>query len=284
MGDFVYDGIHSITFQITRKDVDGNTIKQADGYAELVSEYKTWDTWKMAPKSRPYVTGPQVKTAYVDVPGADGSLDYTEALSGKSNFANRTGQWDFILDNDQNNYPKWHERYTDILQSLHGKYFDRIILDDDPDFYWSGRVSVKGDFSPRDYNMITIEYNLDPYKRLVLSDDINWWKWNNLWTTIITFGPFQVNGTKARNFINSGSSDIEANLNCSVPMRMYPYDGTEYTRYTMFALSYYSDDGTYEHIDLNAGDNPIILKPGDNHFMFYGFGNVTLEHERGKFL
>ena len=167
---------------------------------------------------------------------------------------------------------------------MHGQYFDRIILDDDPDYYWQGRISIQGNYSPKDYNMITMDYNLDPYKRLVLSNEVNWWRWNSLFTNNITFGPFQVNGTKARNFVNSSPNKITAQLNCSVAMRMYPYDGKERVMFSMYSLNYYKDNGLYPYVDLYPGYNEIVLEPGDNHYMFYGFGNVSLEYERGKFL
>lgn len=281
MGDFIYDGVHSITFQNVVFDSEGHVVKNADGTIKLKNQYKTWMHWHMAPKSRPYVESPAVKTAYVDVPGADGSLDYTEALSGKSNYTNRTGQWEFILDNG---YTEWFDTYTDILEKLHGKYFDRIILDDDPRFYYTGRVSVKGNFSPKDYNMITMEYNLDPYKRLVDSEEVIWWKWKELFGNTMEFGPFQVNGVKARNFINAKSDEIVAQLKLTSAMNLYPYDGSEYMQSKMFSKDFTRNPDSWDCRRLASGYNEIVLQPGDNYYFFEGYGNVSLEYERGAFL
>ena len=272
MGDFIYDGSHSITFQV---------VEDENGDISVVNEYKTWEDWRMAPKSRPFVASPQVKTSYVDVPGADGSLDYTDALSGRSNYANRTGSWEFIIDSG---FMNWYEEYTDILKKLHGQYFDRIILDDDPEYFWRGRLSVQGNFSPKDYNMITIEYNLDPYKRPIDSKAVNWWKWNSLFGITITYGPFQVNGSKARNFLNDGQTDIIANINLTYPMDIFPYDGTTETEVTMFSKSYYKNLEDWNGRHLDAGDNEFIINPGNNYYMFYGTGGVKVEYERGKTL
>lgn len=276
MGDFVYNGSHAITFLIGESS-------EEEGAVEFVEKnrYNTWKDWHMAPKSRPYVAAPTVKTAYVDVPGADGSLDYTDALAGKARYANRTGSWEFIIDNG---YIDWFDVYTDILQKLHGKYFDRIILDDDPTVYWKGRLSVKGDFSPRDYNMVTIDYNLDPYKRLVNSKEVNWWKWNSLFGNLITYGPFQVNGTKARNFVNDGSTDIVANMNLTFAMDIFPYDGSKSMQNKMFSESFHHNPDVWGGIHMEAGDNEFIIKPGDNYYLFYGTGSVNVEYERGKML
>ena len=137
MGDFNYSlnengkGEHSIT----------------------INGMNTWETWRMAPKSRPFVSAPQVKTEYVDVPGADGSLDYTEVLTGKPRYANRTGQWDFII---ENGFRNWYDLYSDILMKLHGKYFDEIVLEDEPLYKWKGRLSVTGQFGNKDLTTVRI--------------------------------------------------------------------------------------------------------------------------------
>ena len=124
MGDFHY----------TMLDRDDGT--KVGAHSITINGMNTWDIWHMAPKSRPFVSPPQVKTEYVDVPGADGSLDYTEVLTGRPRYANRTGQWDFIVDNG---YRNWSDLYSDILMKLHGKYFDNIVLEDDPYYKWKGR-------------------------------------------------------------------------------------------------------------------------------------------------
>ena len=43
----------------------------------------TWDDWHLIPKSRPLVNPPSVKTNVVDIPGGDGALDLSTALSGR---------------------------------------------------------------------------------------------------------------------------------------------------------------------------------------------------------
>ena len=272
MGDFVYNGDHAITFQI---------FEEKDGESSLKSQYNTWTTWHMAPKSRPYVESPKVKEAYVDVPAADGSLDYTDVLTGKAVYANRTGSWEFIIDNG---YSEWYELYSDILLKLHGKKIDRIILDDDPKYFWRGRLSVKGNFSPKDYNMVTIEYNLEPYKIDIDIDEVRWWKWRELFSNNIVFGPFTVNGVKARNIYNETGEEVEANINVTYAMTAFPYDGTETTQYRMFGSSFEHNKDNYEHYDLKTGDNKMTLLPGDNFFFFVGAGNVMVEYDRGKIL
>lgn len=268
MGDFNYvmnpktgNGMHSLTF--VRKD--GKT-------------FNTWDTWHMAPKSRPFVAAPQVKTEYVDVPGADGSLDYTEVLTGRPRYANRTGQWDFIIDNG---YVNWYDLYSDILAKLHGKYFDEIVLEDDPYYKWKGRLSVTGQFGNKDYSSVSIQYNLDPYKRPVDSVDMPNWKWRELFGNTIYYGSFTVNGVKTHNMINSTEGVEAATVNCTAAIKVYKCaDETELNE--MLKTNF--DERQFTPIWLASGDNVMNLAIGNNILCFVGNGIVKFSYERGKML
>lgn len=137
------------------------------------SQLNTWDDWHLIPSSRPLVNPPQVKTSYLDIPGADGSLDLTEVLTGRPRYGNRTGSWEFYVDNG---YGEWHEKYSSIMHYLHGQPFC-AWLEDDPDFYYKGRFSVNSWASNPSYSTIVINYVVDPYKlfRLGYGDD---WLWD----------------------------------------------------------------------------------------------------------
>lgn len=270
MGDFVYSGTHAISFVLRNEwDTEDETV------------YNTWSTWHMAPKSRPYVEAPKVKEEYVDVPAADGSLDYTDILTGRPKYANRTGSWEFIIDNG---YSEWYEVYSDILMKLHGKKFDRIILNDDTEFYWRGRLSVTGNFSPKDYNMVNISYNLEPYKYLINTTAPRWWKWGELFNNLLIYGPFTLNGVKARNLYNDTGDVVDANVNTTFAVTIFPYDGSEKMQYDMISESFEFHPDIWEHYELYPGDNTVRLQPGNNFFFFVGNASVTVTYNRGGFL
>lgn len=272
MGDFRYS--------MMKRD-DGSLV---GAHSITINGLNTWKTWHMAPKSRPFVVAPQVKTEYVDVPGADGALDYTEVLTGRPRYANRTGQWDFIVDNGLD-YIEWCKLYSDILKKLHGKYFDTIVLEDEPEYKWQGRLSVTGQFGNKDYSAITIQYNLDPYKRPIGSAINKNWLWNELFSNTIFYGNFSVNGFKARNLINDDTVPVNINVEVSYSMDAIPYDGTESTQYSMLSGSMDKHVDQYSNrIHLYTGINTIELQPGNNYFFFVGNGLVKVEQERGKLL
>ena len=60
----------------------------------------TWDDWKLVPSNRPVIDPPTQKTNYIDIPGADGSLDISTALTGYPVYNDRVGSIEFIVMND----------------------------------------------------------------------------------------------------------------------------------------------------------------------------------------
>ena len=123
-------------------------------------KHSYWD-WGLLLKSPPKITSPEPKTHYVDIPGAHGSMDLTEALTGKVQYKNRTIEAEFITLADR---ADWSAIYSDILSALHGQMVD-ISLDDDPAYYYKGRVTV-GD-PERDMKHVTIRMTaeVEPFKR-----------------------------------------------------------------------------------------------------------------------
>ena len=133
----------------------------------------TWDDWKLVPSSRPVFNPPRQKTQYLDIPGADGVLDVSEALTGYPVFENREGSLEFIVYNDYQSY-RWQMVYETISNYLHGQRM-RAILEDDPNYFYEGRFQVDKWSSEKDYSRITINYTVKPYKyELLDSVDSNW--------------------------------------------------------------------------------------------------------------
>lgn len=274
MGEFNYDGSHSISFL-------------KDGVW-----FDTWKDFHMAPKARPFVAEPQVKTNYIDVPGADGSLDYTEALTDSVLFGNRTGNWDFIVDLpyavSSNVSAKTGITVTNaisyqsaILKFFHGRKFDQIILADELEYdfrntvvggyYYTGRITAKSSLATRDYIQITLQYNLEPYKHPITSTKNLNWKWNELFGNTIKYGTFSVNtmdyveGSEIYGKSRTIYLDDAQNVTISVtsPMKMI-YGSTVYM--------------------LNTGDNQVPMLAGGNPCTFFGHGIVTVDYSEGKVL
>lgn len=102
---------------------------------------------------------PQPKTELLEVPGADEPIDFTEFF-GDVKFDNRKLEFEFTTLVPQT---KFMTLFSRIQNALNGKRM-KIVLDEDPDFYYSGRVSVKEWLADKSIGKITIECDCDPYK------------------------------------------------------------------------------------------------------------------------
>lgn len=145
-----------------------------------IGDKNTWDDWHLVPTSRPKFAMPPVKTSYVDIPGGDGVIDLTTALTGRPTYGNRQGSFEFMVLNDsldgEVDYGVWYERYSEIATYLHGKEF-KAILDDDPVYFYEGRFSVNEWKSGAHWSTITINYNVGPYKKTQYSA-ADLWLWD----------------------------------------------------------------------------------------------------------
>ena len=103
------------------------------------------------------IGSPSAKTSFIDIPGSDGKLDYTEYF-GEPRYNNRTLSFEFtLIGTDQLG------RYADIQNKLHGKKMN-IFLDEDTGFYYNGRLDV-GDFScDRGIGKLKITADCSPWK------------------------------------------------------------------------------------------------------------------------
>ena len=84
---------------------------------------------------------PAPKTYEQDVPGADGSLDLTEAMTpGDVKYKQRSITMEFDqLDKD---YFDWNAKISEIANYLVGQKY-KIFLDSDPAFYYIGRLKLQ---------------------------------------------------------------------------------------------------------------------------------------------
>ena len=103
------------------------------------------------------------KTSYVDIPGADGSLDLTE-VHGEVKFYDRTILCTFTMNPSGDlSEAAWEAKKTEVSNLLNGLAF-RITLDKDPDYYWQGRCVVDEYKSNKRVRQFVISATVRPYK------------------------------------------------------------------------------------------------------------------------
>ena len=120
----------------------------------------TYDDWFVVPDGLQIISNPQINSNYVDVPGASGSIDATEWLTGFPTYKDREGELNFIVLND---HGLWTERRNEINRKIHGKRV-KLMAEDEQDYYYIGRLMVNDWKSKKDWANLTVKYRLEPYK------------------------------------------------------------------------------------------------------------------------
>ena len=224
-----------------------------------IGSKNTWDDWRLIPSSRPLVVPPTVKESSLDIPGTNGLLDTTD-MHGRVMYGNRAGSWQFFVEND---FRPWEEAYSDIMGYVHGQA-RYVVLEDDPEYYYQGRIKVNQWASNKDYSSITFDYNLDPYKYKIAYRNEEW-EWNplNPYGSAIDYRMIEVPGTKTVTIVGR-NEEIVPDIIVSSSMEM-TYDGNEYV--------------------LTKGHNrpsDLILTGGQsNTLIFTGYGVVSIDYRGG---
>lgn len=242
----------------------------------IIGDYNTWDSWHIVPTTRPLVNPPEVVKDYVEIAGADGALDFTETLTGKPVFKNREGSWEFIVLND---YQNWVDLYNLLLTKIHGREFD-IVLEDEPDYVYHGRLVLNEWKSEEHNSKITIDYVIDPYKKRS-STYVDDWKWNDLTCNTdaytVFYGSFLVSGTRYRNFWNPLEYSVSLKLTST----------SELTMQRIAINKTYTELGKQIIVpvgEIEFSDNIFLLSSGPNPVVFKGNGVVTASYFKGDII
>ena len=106
---------------------------------------------------------PDIKTHTVEIEGSNGVLDFTDFF-GAVKYENRQLSFKFIKTNIVPD--GFLSLYSLVQETLHGKKM-QVILDDDPAFFYSGRVTVNEWKSNKNLGEIVIDVDAEPYKMKV---------------------------------------------------------------------------------------------------------------------
>lgn len=185
------------------------------------------------------------KTTYVDIPGGDGSVDLTEAL-GEVKYKIRDLKFTFTV------HPldtmSFDEKCTEVANVLNGRMFNKITLDRDDEYYWTGRCTVTGYTQDKNIKQIIVTAKVNPYKL----------KQN------VTVASFTMRTTPTeivlKNSRKSVVPTIESNTTGSIVIGSKVYNISA---------------GTHKFLD-------ICLTEGDNHMSLVGnLGTVTFTYQEG---
>lgn len=185
--------------------------------------------------NKPEIGAPPVKKKELEIEGADGSIDLTDFF-GRPTFGNVTHKFTFSSMIPRSEHLTL---FTQIKNALHGQKL-RIVLDDDPGFYYVGRCDVSPYTNEKGVAIISIECECEPYKY-------------KLAKTVVSRA---VNGTDTIVLTNARKRAVPE-ITTTAAMTIAFGDGTWTT-----------NAGTYTIPELE-------LAEGDNHVTVAGVGNIT---------
>lgn len=118
-------------------------------------EYNSYSDLNLILSSKT-IGSPSVKASTIDLPGSDGELDFTEYF-GEPKYSNRTLKFQFTAINPATAFD------STVKNLLHGQKM-KIVLSDDPDVYFYGRISVGDWYVNKGISTIDVECNCEPYR------------------------------------------------------------------------------------------------------------------------
>ena len=225
-----------------------------------IGEKHSYNDWGLILSSK-IISPPKPKLNQISVPVRDGTIDLTETLTEDIKFEDRMISLTFSVVDKRKT---WAEKISDIENYIHGKRM-KIVCDDDPAFYYIGRVSVDNWNSDGRVGKLVIKCTVEPFKYDIVSSDVDW-EWD-----LFDFEQGIINETGE--LIVDVTRDVT--LVCR-RKRMFP------TFIASADMSVIFEGITY---NLKAGSQKvydIFLCEGKNELTFMGKGTVSINYIGGS--
>lgn len=130
-----------------------------------IGDYHTADDWNLI-LNKKEISPPKPKTNYVSIPGRDGDIDLTEALSDIVNYQDRSGAFTFLLTNGL--HEDREELISEIVGVINGQRLQYIDTDDYPDYYMTGRFTVTSVSNNNAYGVVEISAVFNPWRYAIV--------------------------------------------------------------------------------------------------------------------
>lgn len=110
---------------------------------------------------------PSPKREVIDIPGGDGVLDLTEFF-GAVKYSNRQLSFEFSTMVPQSQFM---DLFAQVQNALHGQKMN-IILDDDPEWFYVGRITVSEWKAEKNIGKLTVDCDCEPYKQSIYTTTV----------------------------------------------------------------------------------------------------------------
>jgi len=206
------------------------------------------------------ISPPSPKVITIDIPGADGCIDLTEALNGEPKYNNR----DIFLSFTKIGKSSISlSTYRLVANKFHGRTC-KIVFSDIPGYYYEGRVAVKDFDADGTIGKLEIECDAKPYALEVLdsTEEFIWDDFNFDTDVIRGYKDIVVDGEKTIDVYGSRKT-VCPDIIVSAAMDV-EFDGT----------IYHLQEGTNKVVS-------IVIVEGINEMKFTGAGTVSIKFRGG---
>ena len=186
---------------------------------------------------------PKPKIYEAEVDGANGKIDLTEFF-GEVKFRNRTIKINLTCILPKAEFPK---QFSKLQNIFHGKMV-HVTFDDDPDWYYVGRLTVPSWKAEKSIATLTMELDAYPYKYKAVETSVS----------------YAINGD-VNLFIRNGRMSVQPTVSVSGLSGVL----------TIADFKPITENGTYELRGL-------VLKEGDNVIGVSGVANLTFTYREGS--
>lgn len=247
-------------------------------YHSIIFDYdtndakNTYDDFFLIPTSRPVFPPPPIKSVFIEIPGGQGSVDFTDAIMGKPAYDNRSGSFEFAV---ENYHQPWNRIYNSLMSYFDGR-IRKAVLEDDPRYYYEGRFQLNEWNSQTDgtWSTVSIDFNVKPYRYSIGTGYWDSLKFED--ETIENYQNLQVDGYLEQAILGHGEP---------VRPRIYYYQSPEREPTMRMQFSNAFMEVPHEFI-LQPGVNylpgVLIVNVPVNQFVFYGHGFVTIEYTEAR--
>jgi hypothetical protein len=225
----------------------------------------TWDDWRLIPTSRPVLSPPAVREKLIDIPGRNGLFDLSTLFTNEPTYTNRVGSFEFIIHPDY--FRNIDTVYSNVRNYLHGQRM-QMLLEDDPDHYYEGLFFISNVGAGSSFNVITIDYNVSPYKseRFTTAEE---WEWDPF-----DFETGVISGTLAGLVVN-GANSLSVELYGAHKQISLTFTTNANLTVTVGSVTYSLSTG----VTTVPG---LAMAEGLNTLVFSGTGTVTITYRGGS--
>lgn len=202
--------------------------------------YHSWDSFQLI-LSQKIIGTPTPKVNQIEIEGGDGVLDLTDFFGGVK-YGNRPLSFEFSTVVPPSEFM---ELFTRVQNALHGQKM-QIILDDEPNVFYQGRIEVDKWKAQKNIGSIVIDVDAEPFKQEI--------------------------------GVSSLQQRVTSNATLNLPNTRMPVVPT-ITTTSEFLISY----GGYNDV-YSAGTFTIPeleLTEGNNQIYVEGSGTITFVYRRG---